>query len=116
MAITFNPFTGNFDFLGTSSGGSGIDNFSYYEIPVGVTLVVPGGQEMIVTQDIMVRGDLIVRGITTQLQDLEYVTSFWSIIPLNKSVIIPQDRVMFYKSALTVLGNLRVIGDLMEVA
>lgn len=101
---------------GTGSGGP--PNFSYYTIEVGETVEVPENQEMITTQDIMVRGDLIVRGLVTQLTDsVEESDTMWTRIPLNKTVVVPQDRVMFYKSPfLRVLGNLRVIGDLMEVA
>ena len=48
MSVSFNPFTGTFDFVGTSSGGSSADNFSYKTVALGITVEVPQYQQMIV--------------------------------------------------------------------
>jgi hypothetical protein len=63
MSITFNPFTGNFDFVGTSSGGSSADNFSYHTIPASTLITIPTNQQMILTGDLDVEGELIVDGM-----------------------------------------------------
>lgn len=98
------------------SGSGGPDNFSVIKVLSGETEIVPENQEMVITQDLIVLGDLMVNGLITQLADPDSNSFFWSRIPLNKSVSIPEDRVMFYKNPFNVLGTLLVLGDLMEVA
>jgi len=103
-----------FSQIPSSSGGP--PNFSFNLVDTGESVTVPDGQEMIITQDLVVLGDIMVDGLVTQLPDYEDNCSFWTRIPLNKSIVIQEDRLMLYKSPFTVLGNLRVLGDLMEVA
>ena len=116
MGIKFNPFVGHFDFVGSSGSSSSADNFSIIKVEASENKVIPINQEMVVTQDVIVEGNLMVEGLLTQLPEFDSFGYFWSRIPANKSVTIPQDRLMFYKTPFTVLGTLLVLGDLMEVA
>ena len=62
MAFKFNPFTGNFDIVGSSSGGTSPDNFSYSQINLGDTKTIPVNQQMILHQNIEINGTLIIDG------------------------------------------------------
>ena len=118
MSVVFNPFTGNLDIKGSGGTSSpSADNFSYTLIDIGETVIIPENQEMVHVQDLMVRGDLIVRGSTFQIVDETASNGLsWSTIPANKNVNVPVNRVMFYFSPLIVQGNLIVDGILKEVA
>lgn len=115
MGIRLNPFTGQLDLVGSSGTPSGSDNFSYYEVPAFEIVIVPDGQQMLLTLDLMVRGDLIVRGFVNELPDDDNDFD-WTLIPAGVAVKIPANHVMFYKSPfLNVQGDLRVLGDVIEV-
>lgn len=60
MALKFNPFTGKFDFVGSTSSSE--DNFSYETIATGITITVPTYQQMALSHDIQVDGLLILNG------------------------------------------------------
>lgn len=116
MGIKFNPFTGNFDFVGTGSTGSSVDNFSYKNIETGVTVEVPETQEMLLQSDIMVDGDLFSSGNVVQLQDWSKWAFFWDYIPVSESIRVPVNRLMLYMNPFMVDGNLMVEGTLREVS
>lgn len=115
MSITFNPFTGNFDFVGTSSGG-GADNFSYKKVIEGQSIVVPENQQMLVDGDLNVFGDLMIRGevkeITKRSDDNGF---FFTKIKTHEFVTVKTDRLLLYKNNLMVQGNLKVLGDMAGV-
>lgn len=94
--------------------GTVVPNFSYYSVADDEVIEVIDGQEMILTQDLMVEGLLVVSGVLTTLPDYQD-QGLWCTIPLNKNIIVEQDRLMLYKSPFLVSGNLRVLGDLMEI-
>jgi hypothetical protein len=117
MAFKFNPITGQLDLVNDITSVETADNFSYTEIESGDTVVIPEGQEMVHAQDLMVRGDLIVRGSTFQIIDETASTGLgWTRIPENRNVIVPINRVLFYFSPFVVEGNLMISGTLKEVA
>lgn len=102
---------------GSGGGSSGSGSFSFYEVGSSQTVVVPLGQEMVVGSDIMVRGNLIVRGRIFQVPDTTDSHGLsWTTIPLTKNVRVPVNRLLFYVSPLRVLGNLMVEGTLKEVS
>jgi hypothetical protein len=114
MAIVFNPFSGTFDFSGSGGGSSGF-SFSFKEISDGNQVAIDQGQQMVVDGDIMVNGDLNVEGEVFQIPDFSKWAFFWTTIPVNESIRVPANRLMFYLSPFMVDGNLFVEGQLSEV-
>jgi hypothetical protein len=98
-----------------AAGGSGSANFSYIDVGPSATITVPVDQEMIITQDPVVEGNLVVQGIMTQLPDFSDQSFFWQNIPADKSINMPLNRMMVYRSPFSVFGNLMVKGLLIEV-
>jgi hypothetical protein len=92
------------------------DNFSKIEIDTGRVVVIPSGQEMLHVRDLMVRGDLIVRGDTYQIPETDTGGMGWTTIPAGTAVQVPQNRLMLYVTPLNVRGDLMVRGLLKEVA
>lgn len=118
MGFKFNPFTGNFDLVGEAGDITvlGEDNFSYIKVESGQDVVVPLNQEMVYRNDLMVEGNLMVRGNTYQIQDPIETSFFWTTIPNGTTVRVPTNRLMLYSSPLMVQGNLYVDGLLKEVS
>lgn len=115
MSFKFNPLTSNLDLVGSSASTSD-QNFSFTTVDIAQTLVVPEGQEMVHSLDVMVRGNLMVRGNTFHIPDSQDLGFFWTKIPANTRVKVPENRLMLYVSPLLVLGNLMVDGLLKEVS
>lgn len=55
MSVTFNPFTGNFDFVGE-------EPYNYYNVPANDVVFVPINTEHHVTDNLTLIGDMIVEG------------------------------------------------------
>ena len=115
MAIVFNPFTGNFDFTGSSSSASAGENFSLTVVVDGETKEVNANREMVHAKDLIVDGTLMVSGDTFQIPDYSKLSFSWSNIPVTESIRIPKDRVLLYFGAFMVSGTLLVEGDLIGV-
>ena len=114
MSIKFNPFTNNFDFVGSGSSSGG-DNFSYYDVPVGVTINVPAGQQMLIDGHITVSGHLLVSGQVLDISNRVQEKFFYDLIDTNEVVHVQSNRLLLYKDHLTVDGMLRVNGRVAQV-
>jgi hypothetical protein len=106
LSIKFNPFTGNFDFVGGSST-TAIDNFSYETIPDGITVTIPDGQQMLLKGNLNILGDLIIQGTLQFITDTQNQFPFYSKILSNEVVVVPPDRLLLYKDFLIIEGHLR---------
>lgn len=56
MSLRFNPFTGNFDVVADNA------NFSIKKVLINEVTTIPEFQEMIVTKNISIDGELIIDG------------------------------------------------------
>ncbi len=60
MGIKFNPFTGNFDIVGTSGGGGSSNSFETIQVPAGTSPVATGPSDVLTLADgngIAISGD-----------------------------------------------------------
>jgi hypothetical protein len=115
MSFKFNPITGSLDLVGSGGSvpGSGT-SFSYQTILAGTTVTIPENQAMIYPNNISILGDLITRGDLIENYDDSQDEWPRSKIEEGETVVINPKRVMFYRN-LNVAGNLRILGDLMEI-
>jgi hypothetical protein len=112
MSVTFNPFTGRFDFVGAASAAT--PNFSYKEVPEGTSVNIPENQQMIFDGPLLVKGDLLVSGDAIDISGRGADgTCFFNEVENNFTV--PAKRLLLYKRNLLITGNLRVLGDCMEL-
>lgn len=111
MTLTFNPFTRAFDFEGSGGGTTSADNFSYTKISTGDFEIIPAGQQMIVFGHIVVDGHLSVLGEMIVTQPVVQEQFFYSTIRSGNTVEVNDDRVLFYRGHLDVLGMIRVSGQ-----
>lgn len=110
MRLIFNPLSGQFDFVGDVGSGS----FSIKKVEQDEEIEIPLNRQMLIHGDLMVHGNLMVNGEVLQIRTGEPESTFWSNVPINKTVKIRRNRVLFYGSDFMVNGTLIVHGDLMS--
>lgn len=111
MSFKYNPFTGTLDFYDV--GDASPDNFSKFKINESV--VIPDGQEMIVSSNMVIDDNLEVSGNLIELSDYSNFGFSFNTIKLNKAVKVPTDRDMLYYKNLNIDGLLIIEGNLIEV-
>lgn len=115
MAVKFNPFTGNFDFIGNAGSSSSTDeNFSYTYISPSQTKTIPSGQQMLVDGHMTVDGHLSVLGSIVDISKRVVNNFFYDLIDAEEVVQVESNRLLLYKGHLTVRGHLRVSGRVTE--
>lgn len=115
MSIKFNPFTGNFDFVGNGTGSTSPENFSYKEIASGETVEIPVRQQMLVDGHVRVLGHLSVNGELIDVSNRGSEKFFYTKVNADETVVVEADRLLLYKNHLTVDGHLRVLGTVAGV-
>lgn len=91
------------------------ENFSYDKIPLGLTVQVPLNQQMFVDYPLDIEGTLDVLGRVSVNHDYESDEpgdNFgYRVIPLGKTVTIPEYQDMIVADNLEILGTLNAVGS-----
>lgn len=113
MSVTFNPFTGNFDFVGTGSPSTSADNFSYHTIPASSLITIPINQQMIVVDGLDVEGELIIDGMLVVDNFVDENNFFPPYnIAVGEVYKVPARKQFFSAVSLEIDGELQVEGIL----
>jgi hypothetical protein len=102
----------SFGYVPPKGSGIGQDNFSYFLVEDGKTVVIPFGQQMVLDGHLTVRGHLSVRGEIVNVSNRTKEQFFYRKIAEDDVVTVEKDRLLLYKDNITVCGHLRVIGEL----
>lgn len=110
----FNPLTGKLDISKSGGDASSPNNYSHKTIEEGSLETIPDGQQMLFTGDLIVRGDLMVSGEAKEINCKEESFFFTTIKP-QETIVVRPNRLLFYKTNLSVQGNIRVLGTVSGV-
>lgn len=110
MALRLNPFTGNFDFVGSASSV----NFSYHHILSGISLDIESNQHMIVAGELFVEGELNLNGyiVFSDLVDTDTDSLNFSFKESETPFSIPNKQEMILTSEFIVNAELNNQGTM----